>query len=121
MPEMTIQQAFDLAIEHHRAGQLNEAESIYRQILAANPRHASSLHHLGLVAHQVGRKEIAVDLIRQAIALQPECPDATAHSNLGSALRDMGQLDEAIAALIKGGNTCSPPVLLKNSPQTMFS
>jgi predicted O-linked N-acetylglucosamine transferase (SPINDLY family) len=96
MPEMTIQQAFDLALQRHREGRLNEAESGYRQILAVDPAHFESLHHLGLIAHQVGRNEIAVDFIRQALALQPDSP--AAHSNLGNALRDMGHLDESIAA-----------------------
>jgi predicted O-linked N-acetylglucosamine transferase (SPINDLY family) len=96
MPEMTLLQAFDLAVQHHQAGRLNEAESIYRQILAAEPRHADTLHHLGLIAHQVGKNEIAVDMIRQALVLNPD--DPAAHSNLGKALIDMGQLDEAITA-----------------------
>jgi predicted O-linked N-acetylglucosamine transferase (SPINDLY family) len=96
MPEVTLQQAFDLAVQHHQAGQLNEAESLYRQILAVEPRHAESLHHLGLIAHQVGRNDLVVDLIRQAIVLRPDFPEA--YNNLGNALKDKGQLDEAMAA-----------------------
>jgi predicted O-linked N-acetylglucosamine transferase (SPINDLY family) len=99
MPEMTIQQAFDLAVQHHQAGRLNEAESIYRQILAAEPQHFGSLHHLGLIAHQVGKNEIAVDMIRQALVLNPTSPEA--YSNLGNALREIGQHDEAISACRK--------------------
>jgi predicted O-linked N-acetylglucosamine transferase (SPINDLY family) len=96
MPEVTLQQAFDLAVQYHQAGQLNEAESLYRQILAVEPRHAESLHHLGLIAHQVGRNDLVVDLIRQAHALRPDYPEAL--NNLGNALKDRGQLDEATAA-----------------------
>jgi len=97
MPEMTIQQAFELAIQHHQAGRLNEAESLYRQILAVEPRHADALHLLGVIAAQAGRHDAAIELIRQAIALAPGVPDF--HSNLGAACREAGQLDEAIAAL----------------------
>jgi len=39
---------------------------------------------------------MAVDLIQRAIALRPNY--AEAHNNLGNALRDNGQLDEAVAA-----------------------
>ena len=92
---MTIQQALELAIQHHQSGRLAEAEAIYRQILAAEPRHADALHLLGVIAHQVGRDEVAVDLIRQAIALAPGA--ANFHSNLGNALCGKGQIDEAIA------------------------
>jgi len=96
MPPVTVAQAFDLALQHHRVGRLAEAEALYRQILAVEPRHADALHLLGVVAHQVGKNDVAVGLIRQAIALKPNDPDA--HSNLGNALRENGQLDEAIAA-----------------------
>ena len=96
MPQLTIQQAFDLALQHHRAGRLQEAENLYRQILVHQPKHAEAMHLLGVIAHQVGRKDIAEDLIRQAIAMRPD--DSGAYINLGNALRDMGRFDEAIAA-----------------------
>jgi tetratricopeptide (TPR) repeat protein len=96
MSQLTIQQAFDLAVQHHRAGGLREAEQLYRQILALQPEHADALHHLGLVAHRTGQIVSAVDLIRRAIALNPNLFGA--HNNLGNALRDMGRLHEAMAA-----------------------
>ncbi len=96
MSQLTIQQAFAQALQHHQAGRLQEAEQLYRQILAQQPGHADALHLLGVIAAQVGRHDTAVDLIRQAIALKPNFPEAW--SNLGNALRNKGQLDEAIAA-----------------------
>jgi len=74
---------------------LAEAEALYRQILVIDPRHADALHLLGLLAHRAGRSDVAVELIRQAIALKPN--SAETHSNLGIALKDQGQLDQAIA------------------------
>jgi predicted O-linked N-acetylglucosamine transferase (SPINDLY family) len=104
MAEVTIQQAFELALQYHQAGRLQEAEQIYRQILAQQPNHGDALHHLGIIAHQVGRIDIAVDLIRRAIALNPNWPEA--QNNLGNVLKDGGQLDQAIAAYRQaiGGN-----------------
>jgi Tetratricopeptide repeat/TPR repeat/Glycosyltransferase family 9 (heptosyltransferase) len=99
MPELTIQQAFDLALQHHRAGKLAEAEQIYRQILAQQPQHIGVLHYLGLVAYQSGQDDKAIDLIGRAIALNPNY--AEAFSNLGLALKHKGQVDEAIAAYRK--------------------
>ena len=92
---MTIAQAYQVAVQHHQAGRLAEAEAIYRQILALDPRHADSLHLLGVLALQAGRSDLAVDLIRQASALLPDEP--AMHSNLGEACRRLGLLDEAIA------------------------
>jgi predicted O-linked N-acetylglucosamine transferase (SPINDLY family) len=96
MTQVTIQQAFQLALQHHQAGRLREAEQLYRQILAQQPQHIDALHLLGVSAHQGGRIDIAVDLIRRAIALQPDFTEA--YCNLGNALKDKGQLDDAIAA-----------------------
>jgi predicted O-linked N-acetylglucosamine transferase (SPINDLY family) len=95
MTQLTIQQAFDLALKHQQAGRLQEAEQLYRQILAQEPKHADAMHFLGVIAHHVGRYDDAVELIRRAIALWPNY--AQAYSNLGNALKDKGQLDEAIA------------------------
>jgi tetratricopeptide (TPR) repeat protein len=92
---MTIDQAFQLALAHHQAGRLPEAEALYRQILATDQRHSDSLHLLGVIAIQVGRNDVAVGLIREALTLNPQVP--AYHSNLGNALSNLGRLDEAIA------------------------
>ena len=96
MDQLTIQQIFNLARQRHQAGRLDEAEQLYRQVLAQQPSHADAMHFLGVLSYQVGRNDNAVDLIRRAIALNPNWP--AAHSNLGNVLKDKGQLDEAIAA-----------------------
>src|SRR5579862_3985322 len=80
MSQMNIQQALNVALEHHRAGRLHEAEKIYRQILAQQPRHAEALHLLGVIAYQVGQVDAAIDLLRQALAVRPDF--AEAHSQL---------------------------------------
>ena len=95
-PNMTIQQAFDLAAQHHQAGRLPQAEHIYRQILIQQPQHAGSLHLLGVIAYQAGQLDSALSLIRQAIASNPNYADA--YSNLGNVLMSQGRLDESIAA-----------------------
>jgi tetratricopeptide (TPR) repeat protein len=92
---MNIEQTFQLALRHHQSGRMAEAEALYRQILAADSRHAGALHFLGIIAHQVGRNDAAESLIRQAIASNPNLPDA--FSNLGTVLKELGRLDEAIA------------------------
>jgi tetratricopeptide (TPR) repeat protein len=96
MAQLTIQQAFDLALQHHQAGRLGEAEQIYRQILAQQPEHADAMHNLGMISFQMGRNDVAVELLRRAIVLNPSY--APAHNNLGNVLKGQGQFDEAIAA-----------------------
>ncbi len=50
---LSIQKIIDLAVQHHTAGRLPEAESIYQQILQADPNQPVALHLLGVIAHQV--------------------------------------------------------------------
>lgn len=97
MATVTLDQAFSLAMQHHSAGRLAEAEAIYRQILAAEPRHVDALQFLGILAHQVGRSDVAAEMLLAAIALAPAAP--VLHSNLGEAYRKLGRFAEASTAL----------------------
>ena len=96
---LTIQRALDLAVQHHKAGELPKAEGIYQQILQADSNQPVALHLLGLIAHQVGKNDISVDLIMKALAIKPDY--AEAHSNLGTSLNGQGKLDEAVASYNK--------------------
>jgi Flp pilus assembly protein TadD len=66
-----IDAAFRQGQQFHQAGRLAEAEQIYRQVLAATPRHAEALHALGALALQAGRADAADALLQQAIGLKP--------------------------------------------------
>jgi protein O-GlcNAc transferase len=94
--EAAVADLFGAGVKHHQAGRLEEAETCYRQVLAAQPDHAGALHLFGVVAHQAGRHELAVDLIGRAIMRNSTNP--IYFSNLGCALRDLGRRDEAAAA-----------------------
>ena len=83
------------AIGQHRMGKLAEAERTYRKILASDPGHADCLHLLGIVEHQRGRHEEAVDLIGRAIARGAALPHY--HYNLGLPLAALGRQAEAAA------------------------
>jgi tetratricopeptide (TPR) repeat protein len=86
---------FNDALRHRQAGRLGAAERLFRQILALDPRHAGSLHWLGLIAWQGGRRDEAIDLFGRAVAANGA--DPTIHVNLGGVLRETGRLREAAA------------------------
>jgi len=96
MDQQAIQHDFELALREHQAGRLQQAEQLFRQVLARHPEHATALHHLGLIAHQAGRNETAIEFIRRAIALRPSY--AEAHYNLGVVLKSNGLSGEAVHA-----------------------
>jgi tetratricopeptide (TPR) repeat protein len=79
-----VQQVWVAALQNFQVGRLDEAERLFRQFLAVNPRHADSLHLLGVIAYQTGRHDLAADLITKAIAINPR--EASLQSNLGNLL-----------------------------------
>jgi predicted O-linked N-acetylglucosamine transferase (SPINDLY family) len=97
MAALTIQQAFELAAGQHRAGNLSEAESVCRQIIAQQGGHADTLHLLGIVCQQLGRPGEAESFLRRAVDRAPAHPGYWA--NLGSILAAQGRTAEAIDAL----------------------
>jgi predicted O-linked N-acetylglucosamine transferase (SPINDLY family) len=96
---LTIQQAIDLAVQHHKAGDLSKAKGIYRQILQADPNQPVALHFLGLIAHQLGKNEVSVNLITKAITIKPDFDEAC--FTLGLVLQGLGELDKAVASYNK--------------------
>ena len=92
--KLNIQQAIDLAVQHHNEGRLSLAEDIYQKILQSDSNQPVAVHMLGVLAHQVGKNGKAVDLITKALGLNPEY--AEAHNNLGNALKYLGRPEEAI-------------------------
>jgi tetratricopeptide (TPR) repeat protein len=96
MTHLTIDQAMQLALGHHKAGSVADAENIYRQVLARQPDNPEALHLLGVLSHQTGRLDAGIELIQRAIAISPT--SAHYHNNLGSALHDKGLSSEAVAA-----------------------
>lgn len=84
------------AVPLHQVGRLAEAETLYRQALAAHPRQPDALHLLGMIACQTGRFAEAADLIGQAVAANRTAPDY--HANLAYALQALGRAGEAEAA-----------------------
>ncbi|MDR3733960.1 MAG: tetratricopeptide repeat protein [Acidobacteriaceae bacterium] len=81
---MTIVQSLNLALSHHGAGRLVEAEGLYRQILAVDPEQPDALHWLGFLAHQAGHGEAALQLIARSLSWAPHV--ANYHNNLGQVL-----------------------------------
>src|SRR5256885_39908 len=96
MVQFTIDHALQLAIQHHHAGRLNDAETIYRQVLTEDPKNPEAMRLLGVVAMQVGQHDVALNLITQAIELNQTA--AEYRLNLGRVYREMNRLEDAIAA-----------------------
>ena len=87
------QHALQTAMAQHQAGNLPQAEALYKQVLQTLPNQPDALHLLGLVAKQKGDFKTAVQLMRKALAVNPNYVEA--YVNLGATLQEQQNLTEA--------------------------
>src|SRR2546423_3880194 len=92
----TLAERFDEAARLFQGRNLAAAEAIARAMLADDPRYADAWHLLGMIAHDVGQGQAALDCARYAVTLQPTA--ARYHNQLGIVLGTSGQPDEAAAS-----------------------
>lgn len=90
----SVRKFLQKGLEHHRAGRMREAESCYLHSLKADPRCATALHLLGLLAQQAGEFSKSIHLIEKALALNPD--DADAVNSLAESYLDQKLLPQAV-------------------------
>lgn len=95
-PEASSSRRLERALGLHRSGNLQEAERLYREILAEEAGNTEALHLLGIARYQQGDAAAAVELLEHAVAIRPGY--AEAHNNLGNALYVQGDPARAAAA-----------------------
>ncbi len=81
---------------HEQAGELSQAEAIYRQLLQDNPAFDPAWHALGLLAFRVGKLPQAISCLEEALRRNDRMP--LYYRNLGEICRRAGKLELAIAS-----------------------
>jgi protein O-GlcNAc transferase len=94
--QLTLEDALQLARQHHQSGHLDQAERLYAAILPQAPEQADAWHLAGVCSHQRGDHGAAVARIQRAIELDPNNPGY--RNNLGLALKALHRFDQAIAS-----------------------
>ena len=108
----TVEEALQLGWKQHQAGDLRNAESIYRQVIAVVSSNANAWCFLGMACHDQSRFDEAVEAYHKALDIQPNFPIAL--SNLGNTLKQLGRLEEAEAS-------CREALRLKPDYSTAFN
>ncbi len=90
---VSVESAMDMAVELHKRGELDEASTLYNDVLKVVPEHPDALHFLGVASHQMGDSEAAIKLVERSLELAPGHPDAL--NNLANILRESGKLEKA--------------------------
>lgn len=86
---------FQAAVRLHQAGQLAEAVSAYRAVLAESPRLGPALHNLALALRALGKARDAIAVWRTAVGYNPAY--AAAHIAMGRTHGMLGEYDQALA------------------------
>lgn len=83
-------------VAYQRAGQATQAEEVFREVLARDPKHADALLLLGLLVYGSGRPAQADELISRAISVNPDNP--VFHYNLALVRTTLGRREQACDA-----------------------
>jgi protein O-GlcNAc transferase len=92
-----IARDFASALERQRAGEVDEAATLYEAVLDRDPRHAEALYLLGGIELRRGQLEPALRHLEIAASEAPNRP--AFHVNLGEALRRSGRPRDAVVVL----------------------
>lgn len=90
-PQPTLEQGLNL----HRRGDLEGAARVYQALLRTQPHNAEALHLLGVATEGLGNSQQGIELMEQALAIDPGL--ASAHLNRANALKRVGRYQDALA------------------------
>jgi len=88
-----LQRILNEGIAFHKAGNAEEAERRYRQVLEIAPNQPDALNLLGVLAAEGEYFDIAIDMMKKALTVRPKDPSIL--NNLGHALFECNRYEEA--------------------------
>ena len=98
--ELTLDQMQQQGLGAHNAGNLQEAERLYRAILQVQPKHPDANHNLGLIAVAMNQSYAALALFKTAVEANP-CIEQFWLTYIEALIAEQ-QFEDATRALKKG-------------------
>ena len=81
-------------ITHHKIGELDLAESLYKRVRKYDPKNVNAIGLLGVLTAQKENYILSINLFSQAISINPKYADA--FYNRGNVYRETGQFKNAV-------------------------
>ena len=82
-----------VALEYHQSGMIEEAELLYKEVIADEPENDMAQYFLGIFAYERNEIDKAIAFISKAARLNPE---ANYYKDLGEIFLNIGEPDKAI-------------------------
>ena len=98
--ELTVDQALQKGVAAHKAGNLKEAEKLYRAILNTRQNHPDANHNLGVIAVRAGKVLEALPHFKKALEAKPNTEQFWI--SYIETLIKLGQLNDARQIFQKG-------------------
>ena len=117
--KLTIDQMLQQGLAAHNAGNLQEAERLYRTILEAEPAHPDANHNLGVMAVSLNKAELALPLFKTALDANPNIEQFWL--SYIDALITRGHFEDSKRALKKGKKKGVSKENLKRLTQNLVS
>ena len=95
---LKVEDLISKGVEAHQAGQFAKAEKFYKRAQQNDGENTDILHFLGVLYHQKGLHERAIQLIRKALIKKPEDPNY--NTNLAIILNTLSRWSEAEKACL---------------------
>jgi len=96
---VNVQRTFEQGVAQHRAGQVVNAERLYREVLEADRNHEQASFLVAAIAIESDRSREAVPVLERLTALYPT--NANYFANLGEAYRRLRDYERAAGALAR--------------------
>jgi tetratricopeptide (TPR) repeat protein len=106
-------EALMIGLRYHRAGNLRQAEEVYRQILRVDADRVDALRLLGATCQASGRLAEAAACYREALGRCPD--DAETRYNLGNIFYLLGHFAEAAACYREALGRCPDDAEIRNN------
>ncbi len=97
--KLSVQGLLEKGLAHHRAGDVQQAERIYGQVLLRAPANALAWYLRSIIAMSEKNYARAAELLERALQNSPE--NAEYLCNLGEAYRRLARSDQALTALVR--------------------